>query len=241
MYYCNDLNSLSVLSLYEGELLGVVNRLYFDKKLKKLVSIELINDDGVALVLPVKNIYNVGKNAITVKNNQSVSFEIEQSNYVTCPIDSKAYSINGEYLGCVKEISFNEKFATEKISLDNNLTLSIADLASCGKNTIIFYNNKQKVNISKFTPNKAPKIFKTSTPIQTEILPEINTNKFAEPIEEKQTQIQNSGFLIGRICTKDILNFNNEILIKANKTITKKILKDISRFGKLRELMIFSK
>ena len=34
MYYCNDFYGLSVLSLYEGELLGVVEKLYFDKKLK---------------------------------------------------------------------------------------------------------------------------------------------------------------------------------------------------------------
>ena len=30
MYSCKDFNSLSVLSLYEGELIGVVTNLYFD-------------------------------------------------------------------------------------------------------------------------------------------------------------------------------------------------------------------
>ena len=33
MHYCCDFYSLSVLSLYEGEFLGKVNKLYFDKKL----------------------------------------------------------------------------------------------------------------------------------------------------------------------------------------------------------------
>ena len=41
MFYCNDFYSLSALSLYEGELIGVVNKLCFDKKLTKLIHIEL--------------------------------------------------------------------------------------------------------------------------------------------------------------------------------------------------------
>jgi len=65
--YCKDLNSFPVLSLFEGELIGKVDKLYFDKKLKKLIEIELIGEDCSKLVLPTKNIYHVGKNAITVK------------------------------------------------------------------------------------------------------------------------------------------------------------------------------
>ena len=72
MFYCNDFVGLNVLSLYEGELLGVVDKLYFDKKLKKLMIFELVGEDGAKLILPSKNVYHIGKNAITVKNNQSV-------------------------------------------------------------------------------------------------------------------------------------------------------------------------
>ncbi|MBR4998634.1 MAG: PRC-barrel domain-containing protein, partial [Clostridia bacterium] len=71
--YCKDLLNLSVLSLYEGELLGKVDKLFFDKKLKKLLEIEIIGQEGIRLSLPSKNIYNVGKNAITIKNNQMVT------------------------------------------------------------------------------------------------------------------------------------------------------------------------
>lgn len=236
MYYCNDFYSLCVLSLYEGELLGMVNKLCFDKKLKKLVNIELLSDEGATLVLPVKNIYNIGKNAITVKNNQAVSLKVEESNLLTCPISAKAYSIQGEYLGTIKELTFNEKFVTDKISLDNNNTLNINSLASCGKNTVIFYTNQEKVNVQKFVPTKAPKIFKTEE-IEVEVLP-LSTQD-AEPVEKPKQQTNQ--FLVGRICTKNIYNFNNELLIKAGTTVTKRNLKELNKFGKLRELMIFSK
>ena len=240
MYYCNDFNSLSVLSLYEGELLGVVDKLYFDKKLKKLIEIELIGEDNAKLILPAKNIYRVGKNAITVKNNQAVSIKVETNELCQSPINSKAYSINGEYLGVVKELTFNEKFVCDKISLDNGNTLDLSRLASCGKNTIIFYDNQKNVDIKKFTPTKTPNELKSDIVKTTEILPIEPIN--AIPIDSlTKVNVQNDEFLLGRICTKDIFNFNNEILIKNNCKINKKNLKEIKRFGKLRELMLFSK
>ncbi len=241
--YCNDLYSLSVLSLYEGELLGVVDKLYFDKKLKKLIELELIGEDDIRLILPTKNIYRIGKNAITVKNNQAVNLKVTANENASCPIGSKAYSINGEYLGSIKEISLNEKYITEKLSLDNNNTLDISTLASFGKNTIIFNDANNTIDVKKFTPNKTPKIYKTITTQNAEILPidATNENKNIVPVDTQIQQNKNPDFLLGRICSKDIYNFNNELLIKANSIVNKKNLKEIKRFGKLRELMLYIK
>lgn len=240
MYYCKEFQSLSVLSLYEGELLGVVDKLLFNKNLKKLVEIELISEDGVKLILPTKNIYHVGKNAITVKNNQAVSIKVENSELYACPINSKAYSINGEYLGIIKEILFDEKFQTSKIALDNDSTLEVTKIASCGKNSVIFKTSDEDINLKKFTPNKAPKILKVKTvqTVETQPIPPIN----AVPVETQQkTTPQDANFLIGRTCTKDIVNFNKDVLIKANSKISKKHIKEVNKFGKLRELMLYSK
>ena len=241
MYYCNEFLGLNVLSLYEGELLGVVDKLFFDKKLKKLIELELVGEDGAKLILPSKNIYHIGKNAITVKNNQAVSLKVEENNFSPCPINSKAYTIKGEFLGIIKEINLNDKFLCEKFILDNNNTLQVELLASSGKSTTIFYENNDKVNVKKFTPNKTPKVFKTVEVQKAEILPVIESEPPKTQIEEVSKVNQTADFLIGRICTKDIFNFNNEILIKAHAVITRKILKEVNKFGKLRELMLYSK
>lgn len=248
MYYCNEFLGLSVLSLYEGELLGVVDKLYFDKKLKKLMELELVGEEGNKLILPTKSIYHIGRNAITIKNNQAVQLKVEDSEFVASPINSKAYTIRGEYLGVIKEISLNEKFLTEKFSLDNDKALDVNSLASSGKNTTIFYESTDKINIKKFTPQKSPKIFKSNIVQTAEIMPEPASEKPSEQsnlniveVEAPKPNIQNADFLLGRVCTKDIFNFNNEILIKAHAVITKKNLKEINKFGKLRELMLYSK
>lgn len=242
MYYCKELYSLSVLSLYEGELLGKVDKLYFDKKLKKLVEIELVGEDGAKLILPAKNIYHVGKNVITVKNNQAVLLKDAECSNCLAPINSKAYSINGEFLGVVQEVYLNDNFLTGKISLENDIVLDVEKLATCGKNTIIFYTGEDKINIKNFTPNKSPKNFKTKQVQIATTLPIEDLKANVVPVDKpKQTIIQSSDFLIGRICMKDIFNFNNEILIKAQTVVNKKNLKEINRFGKLRELMLYLK
>lgn len=238
MFYCKDFFELSVLSLYEGDLIGVVDKLYFDKKLKKLCEIELISADGAKLILPTKNIYHVGKHAITVKNNQAVSLNRNFQDCCAAPINSKAYTISGEFLGLVQEISFNEKYLSEKIVLDNSSSIDIKNLATCGKNTIIFYNNETKVNVNNFVPNKQPKGFKDKEVVLANTLPVENVE---HEVKVKSSTIQSTDFLLGRTCTKDIFNFNNEILIKAHSVINKKNLKEISKFGKLRELMLYSK
>ena len=249
MYCCKDFNSMSVLSLYEGELLGVVDKLFFDKNMKKLVELELVGEDGIKLSLPTKNIYNVGKNAITVRNNQAVSIKTDSSNLCSNPTESKAYTIKGEFIGIIKEVYFNEKFVTNKIELENGNYLEPNLVASCGKTTMIFYEKDNIVDIKKFTPNKKQKSSKINYK-QEEIETEkedknnIKESENQETITEKKKEkniVQISDFLLGRICTKDIFNFNNEILIKADSIINKKNLKEISKFGKLRELMLYSK
>lgn len=239
MYNCNDFYSLSVLSIYEGELLGVVDKLYFSENLKKVVEIGLLCENGANLRLSTKNIYKIGKNAITIKNNQLVNFS-SNNNLLACPINSKAYSLNGEFLGIINEVVINEKFSTLKITLDNEQVLEPSRIATVGKNTVVFYDDR-KPNIKKFNP-KSPKILKSEIVEEASILPveELNKESKEEP-QEVKTNIQTSDLLIGRICTKDIFNFNNELLVKENSKLTKKQLKEVIKFGKLRELMLYLK
>ena len=241
MYYCEELKNLSVLSLYEGELIGKVDKLYFDKNLKKLIEIGIVGENGTTMFLLVKDIYRVGKNAITVKNNQAINLKENSESKILAPIGSKVYSINGEFLGIVKEIKLNEKFFSEKIILENDQLVEVNRFASCGKNTLIIHDSNKKNIMKNLEPTKSPKVFKGEE-VEAQILPTEKENPQVVSVEEsRQAAIQNSDFLIGRVCMKDIVNFNNELLIKKNGTINKKNLKEIIKFGKLRELMLFIK
>ena len=242
MYYCSDFVSRPVLSLYEGELIGSVDKLLFDKKLKKLLFLELIGENDNRFLLPTKNIYNVGKNAITIKNNTAITLKTDDESYAGCPIGSKAFNIKGEFLGIVKEVILTEKYLTEKLSFENDVVVNSNMIASSGKNTVVFYDKNTNVDVSKFVPNKMPKIFKTKQQQLTSVLPieDKSKNNLVE-IESNPKLIQSTDFLIGKVCLKDIYNFNNEILIKAHAVVTKKNLKEINKYGKMRELMLYCK
>ena len=229
MFSCKEITSLSVLSLYEGELIGKVDRLYFEKNLKKINCLGLVGTDGSKWLIPSKSIYHIGPNAITIKNKQAVMLEISSSIPLNSPMNSKAYSIKGEYLGTISDISFNDKYLTTKIYLDNGKTEAVEDVTSCGKSTVIF--SKERINPKSLSPK--PEL-ETSKVVSTSL---INPEQVAVVTK---SNLDPNQFLVGRRCIKDIMSFNNEILIKANTTITKKHISQIKKFGKLKELMLYS-
>ena len=115
-----------------------------------------------------------------------------------------------------------------KIYLDNDRIELAENVTSCGRSTIIFSNNQ--VKIKSFGPI-IPKIEK-----EVEILPIKNPNR----VETKAKVFDVNEVLLGRKCLKDIVNFNNEFIVKANSTITKRHIQQAKKYGKLKELMLFS-
>ena len=108
--------------------------------------------------MPTKNIYHIGKNAITIRNNQCVEIKTDVNTIFQSPINLIAYSIKGEFLGIIKEVCFNEKYLTTSIELENNQALNPNFIASCSINTMIFYNKEILVDVKNFKPNKKLKI-----------------------------------------------------------------------------------
>lgn len=256
MYTISDFLNRPVLSLYEGELLGNVQSIQFDKRLKKILMLEVKSAESIeTYFLPVKNIYNVGKHAITVKNNQSIMLKesIEPIESVKCPIGSKAYTIHGELQGVISALEFDDNYLISKILLENEKEIDVNKLASCSNNTVIVYDEKSTVNVGNFKFKKLPKLFKTKKVVEVKTMPteeiklppenNATIQSSAQPtniILPNKTEVNNK-FLLNRRVVKDIFGFNNELLIKNNSKITEQVIKTASKNGKLRELMIFSK
>ena len=109
--YLSELLQKPLLCLYEGELLGNINRVFFDKSKKKIKYFEILNDEEISYCLYPKFIYTLGKHAITIKNKQNLilSLNDNSTNAYILPINAKVYSLQGEYLGIVKDYSITEK------------------------------------------------------------------------------------------------------------------------------------
>ncbi|MDD4350873.1 MAG: hypothetical protein PHP83_01650 [Clostridia bacterium] len=249
-----DILNKPVLSLYEGELIGIIDTIWFDKKLKNLVAIELVSEDNLRFVVHTKNIYHVGKNAVTIKNTDHADLKenLEPFDYVKNPIGNKVYTINGELKGVIHNIELNDKFLITKVNLDKDIEIDLAKIANCSKNTILIYDENTTINVNKFKFLAKPKKMKTKKDINVTTLPIISEPEQADDEERKhivlpiptltneQKIVNNTSFILGRKVNKDIFGLNNDIIVKKNTKITQQIIKNASRFGKLKELMIFS-
>lgn len=236
---------MPVLSLYEGELIGQISKIYFDKKLKKASYFVISCEGDLNYILYPRNIYKLGKNAITIKNMSCLILDIDtnDTNTVLMPINSKTYTIQGEYIGKITEITIDEKFNISNILLDNDKFLDCKQLASCSKNTVIMYDENTKINVSRFGHKISANIFKSK-----ENTKPVSVMPFPPTMEDQPKEItlpsnvsNNPKFMIGRIATKDIFLNNNKLLIKANSTITEKTLALASIHNKVKELMLCSK
>lgn len=234
--YISELLEKPILSLYEGELLGNIKKIYFDKIHKKIKSFEIVNEEDISYCLLPKYVYTIGKHAITIKNKQHITLSLNENFVSDCilPLNVKLYSLQGEYLGIIKDYSLNDKFTLENIVLDNEQLINIADIASCSSTSVVIYYGDDHTNIKSFRYRIQPQ--KTNE-TKVKVLPKLfsSFNKIA-PIPSKK-----NNFIIGRICTKDIYDNNHRIIIKQNSTITEQILALASSQNKLQDLMKYSK
>ncbi len=235
--YLNELLQKPILSLYEGELLGNINKVFFDKNKGKIKFFEILNDEEINYCLFPKFIYSVGKHAITIKNKQHLTLAINEcdNSAFQLPINVKVYSLQGEFLGIVKDYVINEKNIIENFILDNQQLINFNDIASCSKNSIVIYYSQEHVNISNFRYKIHNKTKQNS---KVKVLPKLfsSFNKISpDPSNKKEN------FIIGRICTKDIFDNQQNIIIKQNSTITEHTLALASSKNKLQELMKYSK
>ena len=181
-----------------------------------------------------KFIYSIGKHAITIKNKQHLQLSINENPYFVLPVNVKAYSIQGEYLGLVKDYTISNKYEIESIILDNQQLISISDMASNSTSSIFIYDSQEHVNINSFRYRIKRNI--TQNP-KVKVLPKLfsSFNKISPNPSKKENLI------VGRICTKDILDTQNNVIVKQNSTITEQILALASNKNKLQELMKYSK
>lgn len=234
--YLSELLQKPILSLYEGELLGNINKVFFDKSKNKIKTFEILNDEEISYCLYPKFIYTVGKHAITIKNKQNLVLTLNENiDNTILPIDVKVYSLQGEFLGIVKDYSLTDKYVIENMVLDNQQLININDMASCSANSIVVYYSQEHINIKSFRYRIQNKSNDNS---KVKVLPKLfsSFNKIA-------TNSSNSkqNFIVGRICTKDIMDNQQNIIIKQNSTITDQILALASSKNKLQELMKYSK
>lgn len=221
----SELISLPVYSINERKCIGHISNILLDTKQIKFYVIYNEDDESYSLLSP-RSIYGTTNKAVTIKNMSAITLmqnEDKTLESLSNPINTLAISTKGEVCGTIQDIIVDgnkiAKYICDKEILPSDVLYS--------NDKITMLKSEQKEKISTFA-------IKTPHSIRDD---RIVTIQNIAPLRE----IVGNSMLIGRKATQDITGLNGEIIIKANSTITAKVLNKIKYSGKLKELTMHSK
>ena len=237
MYKISDIISTPVISLYEGEHIGIIYNIMFDYRQKKCNFACILNEnDNIPRLIKFKDIFKIGNDCIFIKNLTCLDLETnceKEMEENTNPINLKVYNLSCEFLGKSHDIIVDDNFRISQIVLNNGKIIERNDILNIGKSTIIVGSD---VSIQKFKPVvKSIKI--QNSPKKVMILSDFINS-------ETNTQnkiITDFRFLIGRILSQDVIALNGEMIARKDSIVTKDIVNKASSYGKLVEIARYSK
>ena len=237
MYKISDIISTPVISLYEGEHIGIIYNIMFDYRQKKCNFACILNEnDNIPRLIKFKDIFKIGNDCIFIKNLTCLDLETnceKEMEENTNPINLKVYNLSCEFLGTSHDIIVDDNFRISQIVLNNGKIIERNDILNIGKSTIIVGSD---VSIQKFKPVvKSIKI--QNSPKKVMILSDFINS-------ETNTQnkiITDFRFLIGRILSQDVIALNGEMIARKDSIVTKNIVNKASSYGKLVEIARYSK
>lgn len=237
MWKVSNIISSFVVSVFDGQVEGVVNNILFNNK-KQAKYLIISRNDEEFFVLDTKDIYKLGNNTVIIKNSTVLNLmDNKEQEIKDCfsPINSIVVNIDGDFLGYVIDINLDEKFNIISVNSQDEKTINLKQILNLSDSAIIVCsNNKIVPKLSRFKQKDKIKIpTKNNENLTVEIMDKNNTIL-------PQRTVANFNFLLNRKVSKNIVNFNGEIIIKENQIINSKVL-DIAKInGKIRELTKYS-
>ena len=221
----SEIISLPVYSINDRKIVGhIENALLSAREIKFFVIYN--EDDDLHYLLSPQNIYGQSDNAVTIKNNSSITLmqnEEKALEDITNPLNTTVINTLGQTYGVVKDVELCGKKITNIIC---DQEIDPKQLLYFSKD-ITMLKSRENEKISSFALRRPS----TKTPERLVQIVDV------APLRE----VVGNNMLIGRKATQDITGINGEILIKANTTITAKTLNKIKYSGKLKELTLHSK
>lgn len=244
----SELISKYVISLFNGSLEGVVENVLFDNTSNKAKYLVVFNEtNDLTYLLPTNKIYQIGKDAVSIKNNGCLSLveskELELSE-LNNPINSTAFLIEGNLLGVVKDVIMDKQYNIKSLQI-NDQEIELKNIASFSyKTTLINYDSK--VNIKKFYERKKVEDNQQDTRIVNILKIGENNNDINTSFAQTNISIApnraitNYAFLINRRVAKNIMSQNGSLIIKQNSRINTDTINIARQNGKLKELTKYS-
>jgi len=238
MINTSSLIGKKIISLYNCEILGYISKFYFNKNLK--VKYFVITNNCEEYVVDSSKILCLQNSSLVIRNSSSFILKENMSlilqDYILIN-DIEIYSTSGLELGKINNIDLDDKLNLINIQSTSNETFHKSLIFNISNNICLIKDDKNTVSLKNCRPKSVPKPKTRYNNISVSIQDDNKTNKpTIQNIKPTDTNI-----LIDRICKKNIIAPNGEMIARLNSKITYEIVKKARLYGKLYELVKFSR
>lgn len=246
MLQCSKLTAKSIISIYDCKEVGKVEMFYIGKGLR-LRYVQIMHN-GIRYLISTKDLGPCENDCITIRNISALHLR-ETLDYQTlgCStiIGIKCYSVDGEYLGKITDADF-DKFVLTSLILDNGTKYSKRQVLQINQELCLICPNGKSVKVSSYKPRGIPaaKQEYDKIAVQIEATPKssIASNPhLIDSITTPKPLVTETKSLLHRITTKAIMAPNGEVIVRANTRLTRELINKSMMYGKLYELMKYSK
>lgn len=239
-----DLNNLlgkNVISVYNCEIFGTVNKIYLSSRYKCVYL--GITHDNIEYSLSTNHISSISNDCIMIANNtlpiMASNLSRELDNLIPNPYPM-VYTSRGIYCGKVKNITFDNKYNMVEIVLDNEDVYTKDKILSMSSDVCILRSSKRDT-VSKYKPRQIlidnSKI--ANIPVKA-LDTNINNIPSIKPTTIAKVSITDTSMLLNRVVQRRIIAINGEVIARENSKITKDMIRMARINGKLYELIKYS-
>lgn len=200
-------------------------------------------------IINVADIYSYGENALIIKNNACIELKSAIKSETSNPINNRAYTTLGKFLGIVTDIYIDDKQNIVNVELDNTTLLDTKQIVTSGKDAMFVQDEDNIVKLSNFKSkainntieNKKIKvgILKTSaesTDISTQTLEKVEINPIAENDNQNKLEQGDNLMQVEPIKPRKKVELNETCLPKKSTTknnflIGRKVQRNIYSFN----------
>ena len=238
MINVSQLISLPLISIYDGQILGIIKNVRFNPKNNKATYAEILcEEEDLNKVLNLKNVYKFGENSVLIKNKEYLDLfeekELELTthfNPITCPI----FSIDGIFVGSVNDIELNKNLEINKIKICNKQEFQKNQILNFSNNCVILNCENKKHKLCNFKSKQNISNIKIENKVEIQTL--ANNNSELPTNTKPHRVLTDYKFLLNRTILKNIYSPNGELIAKENSKVTIKIIETARSCGKLIEL-----
>lgn len=230
----SDLFAKKIIALDEGEEVGYVLDVCFDKGLKSMIGLRVADEESEReFFLPAEEMVQMEGDCIFIQSVQATEMDFGSESYN--PIGKPVFDKKGFCLGRVQDV-WLDKSRVDKL-LTDQCEIKQKYIAVAGRDCIVF-------GVRKKQSNAKPTVF---TKRYSEALPKIEVQQISEPAK-LNTRVSGPvkvtvtpSMILNRTATVDILGFNNELIIHQGDIITQSKINLAKKHNKLNYLIFNSK